>query len=78
MTFSEALRAATKYGEALSETHPHSDKPPTRLPPSMLEQFDDARKEALISRAREAFWMHRYWCLRYEYAKFQHRLEDRA
>ena len=78
MTFSEALRAATKYGEALSELHPDSDKPPTRLPPSMLEPFDDARKEALIGRAREAFWMHRYYAKQMEALTLTNRLENRA
>lgn len=78
MTFAEALRAATEYGENLAERRPDSDSPPTRLPPQLRDAFDDARREALVGRAREAFWMRRYYGMRAQYAQFQHRLEGRA
>ena len=78
MTFGDALILATRHGESLAEQHPDGEKPPTRLPPELVDAFDDWRREALIGRAREAFWMRRWYALRYEYGRLQRRLEDRA
>ena len=78
MTFGEALRAAATHGEFMSATVGHYDSPPDRLPAHLRGLFDDARAEALVGRMREAWWQHRYFALRFEYACSQRRLEDVA